>query len=507
MLPFLVSLLLLSPKAAPPITEGPLVAVASVKSLDELHQALTYLAKPLDQPDLPKEAAALLDPFRGIDRAKPAGVYARWPSHKDYPDLQNLVFFAPLQDEKALFDSCRAQGYKVVALPDGLHRVDVALGLGVTLRLAHGRVYASLSRRALEALPAPEDVTLPFFAKAVVQARLWPARVSDSVGLALQRNFVPLAEAFLDTEEAKALGPDVLNQSREGYRVLPRAVSSFCAEFSHSDVTLTLDRTSHDLGLDLALQPRPGSNLRELADYLARARSQLASVARDSAFAVRLTVPPPLKPLAEKDLEQLQAGVAGFLPPEHREVVSKLIDVVVTTFTQDGLDCGGWWDAKGSGLAAVRVRQGRKLDQLFRDFYRALPAEDRKAVPVQFNVDRIGTARVHRLTMDPEFARLALREDLVVLADDEASKELLPKVLTAKLTPTAERGCVARLDLTAEWFLSQEAARKEFLKQVPGGQPSRIGASLRFDADTTLRLRLNLHRDMLIAFGLWGETE
>jgi hypothetical protein len=156
-----------------------------------------------------------------------------------------------------------------------------------------------------------------------------------------------------------------------------------------------------------------------------------------------------------------------------------------------------------SWLAALDVRQGRKLDGLVRDLYRTASSSDRKSVKVRFNQERIGTARVHQIGLGEETILLALRDDLVVAGEiGTPVRKQFEALLLGKVPPEEEGGPFVRVEARGPYFSGDEKLRQRLAREAPGTDPASLYARLHLEGGSSLTLKVRMHTQALRALGL-----
>src|SRR5262249_586149 len=171
--------------------------------------------------------------------------------------------------------------------------------------------------------------------------------------------------------------------------------------------------------------------------------------------------------------------------------------VLLETFASEGLNAAVLVSHPDKGEAAmviaVKVKEGRKLDSALRDLQKSLPTELKKKLPVAWNHDRQGSARIHRgrLLAEKEDFYLAVRDDLVVFGDKDSLKFL--KATLAAL-PGKEAPLVplfyARGGPRA--FLTEADQRRIAEKALSATERERLSAELSLSGGKEVNLRLRI---------------
>jgi hypothetical protein len=493
-------LLLALPAAAPPVEDAP-AAVLMARSLDDVKAAANHLARPVG---FPKEVEALnpILALSGLDRTRPAGAFVRWPANKEYPDLNDVVAFAPVGDEKSLLASCRLLGVRVSAAGE-LHRVEAPGGFTFFLRFARGHVFASRAPEALGSLPSAERLSFPPGETGLLVAR---GRLDHAWGLekALERVFREV-EALLPSEIPnfdKETRANLINEFRKASAELARGLRQQIREVN---LRVEFDRKAEDLSFQLSIVPNQGTLLAGACRHLRGARGRFTRQTGDASLAVQFVLPPSAWEESSLDalLETAAQGAGTYFSPRYQAFLLQFFQALGPTVTRDGLNAAFLAYPDESWLLAVKVQQGRKLDHLVRDLYRSVPTRDRKKVKMRVDHERIGTARVHQVEDGRETALLALRDDLVVtgVVGTPARKQF-EGLLLSTVSPDEEDGPFFRLEARGSFFARDERLRKQLGQEAPGVSPASLHARLRLEGGSSLTMKGRLHPQVLAVLRL-----
>jgi hypothetical protein len=491
-------LLLALPAAAPPVEDVP-AGVLVVRSLDELKAAANHLAGPLGYKKEVETLNSVLA-LPGLDRTRPAGVFVRWPAYREWLDPNEVVAFAAIRDEKQFLASCRLLGARVSAVGER-YRIEGPGEVELFLRFAGGHVYASEKSDALRSLPAPGWLAFPPGETGLLVARGWPSRAWG-----LEKTLEQSAREVMRLLPPELFGVEP-DKRAEGIKDLPSTTaiglaSGLREEIRELNLRVELDRKTEDLSFQFSIVPNPGTPLARGCRSLRRARGRFTRMFPDTSIAVQVVFPPPVRPGPSRGgfLEAWSQAVAAYLPPRYRGPLLQLTQTLGADLAQNGLNAAVLVYPDESWLAALEVRQGRKLDGQLRDLYRAASTSDRKAVKVRFNQERIGTARVHRIGPDEEAILLALRDDLVVAGQvGTPVRKQFEALLLGKMPPDEEGGPFVRLEARGSYFSGDEKLRQLLAREAPGTDPASLYARLHLEGGSSLTLKVRLHTQALRA--------
>jgi hypothetical protein len=413
--------------------------VLSLASYDELKSDVLYLAGLVGQ----DEAAAQLDRainaqigdggWQGFDLKKPIVAYAWIGAHG--PTDSSLVVLIPVVDQKVFLGLLEKIGTRAERLPgdDGVYRAYVEkVPDPVYLRFADGYAYVTSRDKSVldrDRLLAPAAV-LPDGQAGIVSVVLNIDRIPDEL------KDTAMDEFDFRLAEARAKGPphetELQKRSRlAGMDETARAIKALVTDGAETSLRLDFDRRTGDAALALNVEGKPGSAMAATLQELGQARSVTAGMIDNGAamsgeFNIGLSDKLRRLFVSAMDEGQKQALVTAKNAGE-RDVVSAVFDAVMPTFRAGELDGTFYLQGPGSdGLYAfvggIKIREGSRLEQVFRDTAGGGPEAD-----VKFDVDKVGSVSVHRVTpktMDDEARRafgdnsvyVAFRDDAVFVA-------------------------------------------------------------------------------------------
>jgi hypothetical protein len=350
-----------------------------VKSLEEVLESARYVAPIVEAEDLLKNAEAVLKKLGGkdigevFDLKKPFGAYATWQPDRDAPDSA-IVYFA-VRDPKDF--SKWLQRLSVEVRQDNeIYQVRFP-GAPVPLfwLFTAGHVFVSPERARLQdtrLLGVPAEAP-PSLAQLVLYADNVPARWKAHI---------------LHDWSKKGLVPG--GGGALGERLV--------ADSQQLQVRLDLDRGKELLTLDGVLTARAGTILADEPRRLGAAPSRFHGLHAGSVMSVsaRLPLGEALENVGQEWANELERAVE----PRQRLLLRRLTQALGPTLRGGTLD-GGFAVLRGPAkgqeviVGGVAGIAGHRLENVVRDTFKDLPADERDAVALHWNHSHAGPNRVH----------------------------------------------------------------------------------------------------------------
>lgn len=477
------------------------VVTVTVLSVDELIDTAKYgltLAGHEDQANqLDQLAAAYLrtDGLKGLDTKKPWGVYvAKLPPHGEKP---RAVLFIPTsgeQDFVAFLDRLNVGPTKEKA---GLYSVTIPTGQKFFLKVKGGYAYLCEDEGELQNPVSPSGAALPrgTLFRLRFDAKQIPASVKDEI-------IKKMDEEIAKEQGKKENEGDHDYQARQwGTRLARGGVERLIRDSQAFDLSLQVDRDKNVAAFEATLVPVAGSPLASEIRDMTKATTHFGGLAESSAaFAFWSGV---MNEHVRGDLNKLldtafQKGMEKETSVLKKAVAEKVYKVLEPTLKSDVIDFAvALRQGPGSGpmtvVAAARVKNGKQIEQLLKDFADGMPEKQKQAV--QFDADKAGDVNIHVVTM-PEgdkgakvvkqvfgAARVAVAfaDEAVVAAVGQNAVEEVKHVL-ADLGKATARPASFQLEFHAKAFTrfeKNEAKRKVFEEafKAPGSDVIRVAVT------------------------------
>jgi hypothetical protein len=509
------------------------VAVVTARSADTLVPDLDYVASLVLPEAEYKALETSLKPVKGdlerggVDGKRPLGVYVNWPDK--ITDLDSLeipiVFFVPVADQKRFLALVEELGSKPQKGEGDTYGFELKGVPPHHLRFAHGYAFVSLNPANLAGkLPDPATLVPAGGQKSTITAVLhvdrFPKEYRRLIEVILQPA-VPYFEGMLGSADRLPGESEAEFRRRQKIRrqakALPRVVQAMLAEVIEQvgtvSVDLDLERRQSRLALNVAVVPRGDNALASFSRYAGRAQGRFGYLASGAQLSVLLHLPGLEKfPPSGAVPQELPEAARQFFPPQQQEAILKLIHVLVPTIATDGLDAclvvpAASKEEEEVMLAGLKVRNGRKLDQLLRDLFKNLPRAEKDDYAVKWNHARHGQARIHRVDKlfgEKAEAYLAIRDDVVFFALGEQGLKVVTKALDGFDEARPSPSPVFQLDVASAFFLEGKTFADE-LKVVPPAERSKLHARVSLEGGKDLRLRVEMNAYLLKLLARIGE--
>jgi hypothetical protein len=449
--------------------------VVRVKSVDALLADAKYLAPLLGRAQQGRDLAGFVKAVlgskerSGLDTGRPLGFYLDWPAGWIERHFQPVpaVVVVPVTGEKPFRDLLRRLQVKVVGKAGaGIDELRLANGWQPFLRFAHRHAYLSDVPATLRGkLPDPKTLWPDVGANRLIDARLYleriPAteirRISSTVEQGVRASY-----AFWGRNE----------QSPSNLAWVIQFSTMPIRDGKDLRLALDLDRKRHHLAVDLTFVPKANSQLAAALKALGAIRRVLGDLSHGASLSLSGCLPSPnlSSRNASEVLEELESAVdlGG-----RRAMLGRLFKALQPSNTLDIYEIAFAFHPQpreAVWVVGMKVKEGRKLENLLRDWSKDLPRADRKLYRLGWNHARYAGQRIHRLQLPLEFGtserlvtiHVVIRDDLVLAsfaysvegaasapAASPAGLAVLQKVLDGLGKSAAP---LARVDINPAWL-------------------------------------------------------
>jgi hypothetical protein len=502
--------------------------VIRMQSLDELIGTAKFVAGLVGREEEAKQIEGLIKAragekgLEGIDMKRPFGAYATFgPNVID----STAVLLVPITDEKAVLGLLENLNVKAEKGADDVYTIKAeGQPVSIYLRFAHRHAYVTAQNKEVldkDKLLAPAAV-LPAGLKDIVSVSLRIDQVPDGVRQLMTTQF---EQAIANAKEQKAPNETETQRKLRETAVdeMARHITSVINDGGEIALRVRVDRQAGEMGIEVAMSGKPGSELAKNIAEMGKARSVVAGlVSPDSTMNLALNLPVP-EAIRKAMGPVLDEGFAQALKQEQdkakRDLAEKLIKSLGPSLK--GLELDMAVDMRGPGknklytmVAGGKVKDGAAVEQAVRDLVKALPEKEQKQITL--DVEKAGDIAIHKIeikTPDEDFqksfgtgpAYLAVRSDAAFLAVGDNALGALKDALA--LQPKA--GKLFELEMSLARFSAimgkeQPAAPKAAEKAFGQGGKDKVSVTL--EAGKELRLRLAMNTQVLQFFHLLEEA-
>ncbi len=510
----LLAALALPAAAQDPKSAGPALEVR-VRSLNDLLDRAEYLAGLADKEDAAKQFRGVVAAFsndkeglEGLDPARPFGLVAEMTANvADSP----TVLMIPVADETRFLRTLKE---RLELAPekgaDGAYKLTVPkVNEPVHLRFADGYLFVAARPASLD--PAARPVPKAFFDAvdhSVASVRVRLDRIPDDLkAVVLGQVELKLADARKAEAEGSLAERKLKALIHDGILSTFKSLADDGKELAFR---FAVDPKSDELSAELTLSAKEGSPLAAAFKRAGSRTSRPAAVAaREGAVvraAVSLEIPTNYARRYEAVVDEVLKEALDKTDENSRPAVKRVMDAVAPTLRAGILDAAfslaeGREKGQYAASAAVRVFEGKKLEQLLKDFAAFVPGA---VAAVTFDKETVAGFAVHSVDLkvaDEEFVRRFGSRALWLATSAETfaagigsqgvpSKDALGakpanpplvgiEVDVARLLPLAEKGL--------EPARVQEAI-KEVFGDGPLGERDSVGLAVEAGDKLTLRL-------------------
>jgi hypothetical protein len=531
------------------------VIEVQVRSIDDVLAAAHYLVPLVGEEDLLQPLDMILEEPGGkglsnvIDKKRPFGVTMEWPADSKTPD--SGVIYVPLRNAKTF-----PADVKKLALPwrldKGLYEIKLPLGIVLFGRPAGDHIFLSMSRdlladKARLQVPKTQPTAL---VRAVVHVPRLPPFVLKMFRDAVEEQLVG------DNTKPLPGEPEALQRRR----VLQQAQRAFFAALIERtralSVTLDVDVKKPRLVVEGALVPEPGTPFAESIKSFGAGRSLFRALHRQAIVSLSARLPVGLGFDLQEASAALLDKVEKTVDPQERLFAGRLLRALEPTFKHNVFDAGAALYAPDAEhplrvLAGLHIQKGRALENLVRDLIKDASAGERAYYGLQWRHRRHGDALVHSLLWQARSDKVrpmffTVRQELALagtelgdvtralddfgrpVPDDDAPVHLAVhlKALTlpyylVRMEQGDAKGFQALLDDlnrgdfpaaidALQRFIGSprgKAAARDFAKTFPKADEDDRRIRLTVRGDTALRLRLEVHPELLRLIPLLAADE
>jgi hypothetical protein len=465
--------------------------------------------------------------LEGIDTKRPLGLYGSIDANVME---STAVVLVPISDEKAFLNLLEGFNFKVKKEADGIYSVTPEfLPVAIYFRFANGYAYATAREKTALNKNKLLDATKVLAGKAneTVSATFRVDQIPDVFKKIITGQVdVKLAEL----EDQKVPGEtEAQRQLRiQAAKETSRQVTALINEARDLALRLGINRTANDIFAELSLSAKPDSHL--AADISAAGASQsLFAGLHSPNSAVEIFLHGGIPENARQQfVKSVDEAFHGAIDKEKdankRMVAEKLYAAVAPTLKAGELDAavelrGPTKNKHYAALAALKLKDGKKLEKVLRDLHDQVPEAEREKIKV--DAETAGSVKIHRLEVQDQFDEhakklfganpiyLAFRSDALFVAGGDGGLSLLKSGLTAQpgvVPPFKFDLSIARL---APLMGYQQKADVNAIAQKAFGGTGKDNdkVQLIMEGGTSAKLRFDMKADVIKFFSLMDKAK
>jgi hypothetical protein len=502
--------------------------VVRVRSIDGLLSDFQYVANLAGREEEAKQLEGLFKSrvgpkgLEGIDTKRPLGLYGTLD-----PNLteSTAVVLIPVTDQKAFLGLLEGFNFKAKKEDDGIYSVTPEqIPFPVYFRFANNYAYATVREK-----------TALNNNKLLDPKKILAGKENETLSAAFRIDQIPDVFKQLITSQIEVKLAELEDQKQPGEteaqrklrvqasKESARQITSLINEGGELALRIGINRQANDLYAELSLSGKPNSELATTIAASAGTESLFAGlVNRNSAVEIFIhgAIPPNARQQLVKTVdESVHGALEKEKDPNKRQVAEKLYNAILPTLKAGELDAavelrGPTENKHYAAIAALKLKDGRKLDKVLRDLREQVPQPERDKI--KLDAESAGSVKIHRLDVQQQFDEqakklfgdnpiyIAVRDDALLLTGGEGGLTLLKNSLTSKsgiMPPFKLNLSIARL---APLMGAKQKADMNAVARKAFGSTGKNNDTIQFSAEggRTAKIRLDIKADVIKFFSL-----
>jgi hypothetical protein len=510
---------LATPLAAQEASKPALIIRA--RSIDSLLDDMKYLSEMAGAADQAGQAVEQAKAqagdkaFKAIDTKRPFALYG--VVGQNLTDSSGVLLL-PVLDEKAFLAALDDRNVKYSKGDDGIYELTIdALPLPAFFRFANKYAYVTLPDKgaiASDKLLTPDKVFTGSQSE-MVSANFRLDQVPDVIKqIVLGQIELRLTNVADERPEGETEAQHALKA--EAVKEISKQLAQLINDGGELALKVELDRTAHEVALEVSLTGQPGSKLAaQIADQ-GKGQSAVAGLTEGKNAATSVThiaLPESLRQSLGKAMtDAFKQGLAKEQDQNQKEIGQILIKALEPTLNSGELDQAFALRGPGpqnryTGVGGLKVKDGKGLEKAVKEIVAKLPDKDKALF--QLDAESVGDVKVHRVNIhqapnyddkakgmfgeNPLF--VAFRDDAAVFALGEDGLNALKGALAAgpKATPPVQVNLAlgALAGLTEDPKAAAKAAQEAFT------QPGSDRLSIAIEGGKALKARVVMKTPVL----------
>lgn len=359
-------------------------AVVSIRSIQDALSDLKYIFKLAGKENEMAQFEGIVQsvlPTSGLDTQRPFGLMVTKPQSDKPP----ILVFIPINSEADFKSVLQGFNLEIKDFKNGLHALDTPFGLKVYMKFAHRYLFVSEQEETLKGdLPDPMKSLSEAHRNNLMAVSVRFDRISD----AEKHKLLTDMDAGMAREKERRPGESEgeYRGRLAGMKIVRDLVEELMRDGKEFGLSFNLDQEKHRLRGDLYMTAKSGSKLAGRIERFGRARSMFHGLTQSSAMSLVMHLP--LDEQIRKDFNDLidvafQEAMNEEQSMLKKMVAEKVFKTLEPTLKSDLVDLGLMVfgpDEHGhlTGLAALRIREGKKMEELARDLIRNIPEKEKE---------------------------------------------------------------------------------------------------------------------------------
>lgn len=499
--------------------------VLAVKSIDALKADIRYVLTLVEQKELADQLDAVITlstqgkGLQGVDSQRPLGIYGGVSKDQE---PQGFVF-VPISDERAflkLLEQMKCKVGEASMDEDRIRSLELPSEQELALRCVNQYAYVASKPGLLKGkLPAPAALIPASHKDSLIAGNVR----FDALSKEFKQLFIQGMEAGMEKDkERRANESETEYQGRlVGMKLAKEMFVSILEEGRELTLGLDINQQRNKLGLDLALAARPGTKMATSFRDLQKSPSMFGRLGRNPVMGAvaRLPVNESMQALISKAVDDMIAELPKKeKDPKKRAEAETVVRWLEPTLKADTFDVAFVVNDPGKDgklvlVGAMKVKDGKKFDKMFRDMLKEKPADEKERV--ELDHARAEGVAIHRITpskedRDPDSpfgdptVFLASREDAILMTVGanglSAMKDVLAdldKAPPANLAPVQAEFALARLAQLGKGDIFKKRDAENFAKVFSGADKDKDKIRLTLTGGDSLRLLLEMDAQIL----------
>jgi hypothetical protein len=489
-----------------------------VRSIDGVLDTIKYGMRMAGQANLAEQLDGLIEAstqgegFKGIDTKKPFGIYLdKFPANPSNPPL---VGFIPITNEQDCIDFLGKMGVTVGKDENGIRTAESSFGPQAFLRFDHGYAFIAQAKDSLASVRSPASVAKSLPLTTVMQADYQLDQIPAGLkNLALTGMDMHLA---MHGKKQDNETEDEFQGRQVGIKAARGLINRVIQDAKAVRIVLSADQKQHQFTFDVTLQANAGSPLQKEFQQMTKSKTAFGNVIESPAASLvwHGTIDESVRMELNKVIDAVtKAGLSKEKNELKRAVAERVLKAIEPTLKSDSFDVaaalrGGDDQKPLTAIAAIRVKNGKQIEQIVRDL--AAEAKGKEHEHVKLDADKIGDVSLHIIEGPPESEKdkdavrifgaikfaVAFLDDAIFITLGERSVDEVKQVISSYKKTKASEAATLQVDVHGRAFTRFEKdanLRKAFEKALSEPGSDLIRMSLRGGDDLQFHLQVSSH--------------